>query len=260
FRLGAFDPPAMVPYGSIPASVIHSAEHRQLSLQVARESIVLLSNRDDFLPLDPEAIGSIAAIVPLATRFELGSYFGTPSMPVNPLQGIRNRVGASVEVLYAKGCEINAPCNPTDFAEAIQTAQQVDVVVLYLGTNNQVEAEGRDRSQLGLPGGQEQLLEAVAQANPRTALVLMNGGPLSVRWARDNVPAIVEAYYAGEEGGNAIADVLFGNTNPSGKLPYTVYESASQLPPQSHYDVSEGFTYMYFQGEPVFPFGQGLSY
>ncbi len=250
----------MVPYRSIPASVIHSPEHRQLSLQVARESIVLLSNQNNFLPLDRSQINSIATIGPMANHFEPGNYFGTPANPVNPLQGVRNRLPAGVQVLYAKGCEINAACNPADLAEAISTARQSEVVILYLGTNNQVEAEGRDRIQLGLPGGQEQLLEAVSQANPRTAVVLMNGGPLSVRWARDNVAAILEAYYAGEEGGNAIADVLFGDVNPGAKLPYTVYESASQLPPQTEYDISRGFTYMYFQGQPVFPFGHGLSY
>jgi len=260
FRLGAFDPPEMVPYSAIPESVIHSPEHRQLSLQTARASIVLLSNRDNFLPLDGTTLNSVAVIGPMANHFEAGSYFGTPSGPVNPLQGIQNRADPTTQVLYAKGCEITAACNPADLAQAIQFAGQADVAVLYLGTNNQVEAEGRDRTQLGLPGGQEQLLQAVYQANPRTAVVLINGGPLSVRWARDNVPAIVEAYYAGEEGGNAIADVLFGNSNPGAKLAYTVYESTAQIPPQSEYDISRGFTYMYFQGEPVFPFGHGLSY
>lgn len=260
FRLGAFDPPEMVPYSKIPGGVIDSPEHRELARRVAQESLVLLSNRDGFLPLNADRINSIAVIGPMANRFEAGSYFGRSSRAINPLQGIRNRVGADVQVLYAKGCEINVPCDPSDLDEAVQTAQQADVAILYLGTNNQVEAEGRDRQQLGLPGGQEQLLEAVYKVNPQIAVVLMNGGPLSVTWAKDNVPAILEAYYAGEEGGNAIAGVLFGDSNPSGKLPYTVYQSTDQLPPQTEYDITQGFTYMYFQGEPVFPFGHGLSY
>jgi beta-glucosidase len=123
-----------------------------------------------------------------------------------------------------------------------------------------VEAEGRDRKDLNLPGAQEQLLKAVVQANPKTVVVLFNAGPLSVKWAKDNAPAIVEAWYFGEEGGTALADVLFGDYNPAGRLPFTVYESVDQIPPQTEYDVTKGFTYMYFAGKAQFSFGHGLSY
>jgi beta-glucosidase len=123
-----------------------------------------------------------------------------------------------------------------------------------------VETEGRDRRDLNLPGSQEDLIKMVHKANPRTVVVLMNAGPLAVKWAKQNVPAIIEAWWDGEEGGNAIADVLFGDYNPGGKLPYTIYESVNQLPSQSEYDITKGFTYMYFQDRPLFPFGHGLSY
>jgi beta-glucosidase len=113
---------------------------------------------------------------------------------------------------------------------------------------------------LVLPGNQEELVEAVMKVNTKTVVVEMNAGPLAVQWIKDNVPAVIEAWWAGEEGGNAIADVLFGNVNPGGKLPLTVYASDSQVPPQDEYDVSKGFTYMYIKGEPLFAFGHGLSY
>jgi beta-glucosidase len=131
---------------------------------------------------------------------------------------------------------------------------------VFAGTNLKVEAEDRDRKDLALPGAQERLIEAVYAANPRTVVVLMNAGPLSTKWARDHLPAMLEAWYGGEEAGNALADVLLGNVNPGARLPYTVYESADQVPPDSDYDITHGYTYMYFNGQPVFPFGHGLSY
>jgi beta-glucosidase len=126
--------------------------------------------------------------------------------------------------------------------------------------NREIEREGLDRTYLELPPVQEELIRAVYAANPKTVLVVLNGGPVSVKWERDNLPAVLDMFYAGEEGGHAVADVLFGNYNPAGRLPYTVYESASQVPPMTEYDITKGFTYMYFQGEPVYPFGHGLSY
>jgi beta-glucosidase len=134
------------------------------------------------------------------------------------------------------------------------------VAIVYIGTTLNVEAEGRDRDTLGLPGNQEELVKAALAANPRTVVVLLNAGPLTIPWIKEHVPAIIEAWWAGEEGGNAIADVLFGDVNPAGRLPYTVYASESQVPPQDEYDITKGFTYMYLRGEPLFAFGHGLSY
>ncbi len=144
--------------------------------------------------------------------------------------------------------------------EAAATAGQADVALVYVGTTNAIEAEGRDRTSLGLPGRQEELVKAVLAANPKTVVVLMNAGPLTVPWIKDHAPAILEAWWGGVEGGNAIADVLFGDYNPAGRLPHTVYASESQVPPQDEYDVTKGFTYMYLKGEPLFAFGHGLSY
>jgi beta-glucosidase len=132
--------------------------------------------------------------------------------------------------------------------------------VLCLGTNLRVEAEGRDRRNLDLPGAQEQLLEAVYAANPKTVLVLENAGPLAVTWAHDHLPAILSAWYPGEGAGDTVARTLFGEINPGGHLPYTVYQSLDGVPPQNEYDVSKGYTYMYFKGVPLYPFGHGLSY
>jgi beta-glucosidase len=123
-----------------------------------------------------------------------------------------------------------------------------------------VEAEGRDRRNLDLPGAQEQLLEAVYAANPKTVLVLENAGPIAVTWAHDHLPAILEAWYPGEGAGDTVARTLFGVNNPGGHLPYTVYQSLDGVPPQNEYDVSKGYTYMYFKGIPLYPFGYGLSY
>ena len=134
------------------------------------------------------------------------------------------------------------------------------MVIVYVGTTTNIEAEGRDRTKLGLPGNQQELVEAVLAANPKTIVVEMNAGPLAIPSIAEKAPAILEAWWAGEEGGNAIADVIFGNINPGGKMPLTVYASDEQVPPQDEYDISKGFTYMYLKGKPLFAFGHGLSY
>ena len=260
FRLGAFDPPGMVPYSKIPAGVIDSPEHRQLALKTEREAIVLLTNKNGFLPLDKSKIKSVAVIGPLAARTEYGNYFGAKPRCVSVVEGVKNKLGADARVSSTTGCGVTEAANPAEIEKAVEAAKAADVAILFLGTNGRVEAEGRDRESLGLPGAQENLLQAVAKANPKTVVVLMNAGPLSVAWAKDNAPAILEAWYPGEEGGSAIADVLFGDYNPSGRLPYTVYESVEQIPPMTEYDITKGFTYMYFAGKPVFSFGHGLSY
>lgn len=260
FRLGAFDPPDQIPYSKITTDVIDSSAHRDKALQVARESIVLLSNRSAFLPLDRTKLKSLAVIGPAAQKPETGNYFGAKPRCISPLDGLKDRLGAGVEVRFAPGCGMLEPANPVEIDQAVEAARGSDVAILFLGTNLKVEAEGRDRGSLNLPGAQEQLLEAVVKANPKTVVVLMNAGPLGVGWAKDNVPAMVEAWYAGEEGGHAIADVLLGDFNPGAKLPYTMYASTDDLPPQDEYDVTKGFTYLYYQGKPLFPFGHGLSY
>ena len=169
-------------------------------------------------------------------------------------------LGSGVKVEYEQGTGFVEAADPTAIARAAELARKSDVAVLFLGTNLKVEAEGRDRRDLNLPGAQEQLMEAVYAANPKTVLVLMNAGPLAVTWANDHLPAILDAWYPGEAGGTAIAQVLLGEYNPGGHLPYTVYASLDGVPPQNEYDVSKGFTYLYFKGVPLYPFGHGLSY
>jgi beta-glucosidase len=261
FRLGAFDPPQMSPYSGISMSAVRSPEHLALALKTAQESITLLSNRSNFLPLNREAVHSIAVIGPAGdTEYETGNYYGKPERKVGPLAGLRVLLGAGISVEYEKGAGFIDPADPAAISRAAELARKADVAVLFLGTNLQVEAEGHDRRDLNLPGAQEQLLEAVFAANPKTVLVLMNAGPLAVTWAQDHLPAILDAWYPGEAGGTAIARTLFGEDNPGGHLPYTVYANLDGVPPQNEYDVSKGYTYLYFKGLPLYPFGHGLSY
>ena len=261
FRLGAFDPPEMNPYSKISSNVIRSPEHLKLSLQTALESMTLLTNRNNFLPLKKENLKSIAVIGPAGdTAFETGNYYGTPARKVSPLQGLKEALGSNVKVEYEQGAGFIEAADPSMIARAADLARKSDVAVLFLGTNLKVEAEGRDRRDLNLPGVQQQLMEAVYAANPKTVLVLMNAGPMAVTWANDHLPAILDAWYPGEAGGTAIAQVLLGDYNPGGHLPYTVYASLDGVPPQNEYDVSKGFTYLYFKGVPLYAFGHGLSY
>jgi beta-glucosidase len=268
FRLGVFDPEDLVPFSKVPAGVIASTKHRELSLRTSRESIVLLSNKERFLPLDRTKLKKVAVIGPAAARPEYGNYYlSQPKQKlVHPIDGIKTKLGKDVEVIYAKGSEFLPPAkgkmeDPQVALKAAEdAARAAEVVFVCLGTVPAIEAEGLDRKDLGLPKVQQDLLETVVQANPKTVVILFSAGPLSVKWARDNAPALLQAWYPGEEGGTALADVLFGDYSPAGRLPYTVYESTQDLPPQTEYDVTKGFTYMYFTGTPVFPFGHGLSY
>lgn len=269
FLLGEFDPPAMVPYSKISPDVIGSPQHRQLALKTAQKSMVLLKNAKQLLPLDKNNIKSIAVIGPHADLFTAGDYSGKVSNPVTPLQGIKNRMSPGTEVFYVKGAEIIARKDSTEalvlntkeeFEKAVVAAKKADVAIVYIGTTLAVEKEGRDRTSLGLPGKQEELIKAVLAANPRTIVVELNAGPLTIPEIKERAPAILEAWWAGEEGGNAIADVIFGDVNPGGKLPLTVYASEGQVPSVDEYDVTKGFTYMYINGKPLFPFGHGLSY
>lgn len=261
FRLGAFDPSAMNPYSRITADVIRSPEHLQLSLQTAIESMTLLSNHHNFLPLKKENLKRLAVIGPAGDEsYETGNYYGKPARKVSPFQGLKDALGAGVDVEYEQGAGFVEPPDPAAIQRAADLARKSDVAILFLGTNLEVEAEGKDRRDLNLPGAQQQLMEAVYAANPKTVLVLMNAGPLAVTWANDHLPAILDAWYPGESGGTAIARTLLGDYNPGGHLPYTVYASLDGVPPQNEYDISKGFTYLYFKGIPLYAFGHGLSY
>lgn len=274
FRLGEFDPFASVPFSKISPEVVDNAAHRAVALKAAQESIVLLQNRESFLPLDKTKLKRIAVIGPVADRIIMNNYNGKLPQTVTALQGIRDRVMPGTEVLYAIGGKVGGNTNgtwksesaepPIDAAaeqhRAVELARGADVAIVCVGTTAGVEHEARDRKSLGLTGNQEELVKAVFAANPRTIVVQMSGGPLTVPWLARNIPAMLQAWWPGEEGGHAIADVLFGDFNPGGRLPHTVYASETQVPPLNEYDVTKGFTYMYLKGEPLFPFGHGLSY
>ncbi|HWS89439.1 MAG TPA: glycoside hydrolase family 3 C-terminal domain-containing protein [Pyrinomonadaceae bacterium] len=408
FRLGMFDPPELVRYARIPFSENDSPAHRQLALEAARASIVLLKNERNTLPLRKD-LKSIAVIGPNADDVQvlLGNYHGQPSRATTPLEGIRRKVSPRTKVLYAQGTPLMeysgvpvppsalrdlkaeffanrklegapvltrdeaavnfdwgmngpAPEVPADdfsarwtgklvpavsgkyrlgataddglrvyldgklivedwtehapttrtgevtleagrsydlkfeyfegrigavaklvwqppaqqaagtpYAKALDAARQAEAVVLVLGISAQLEGEemsvtepgfaGGDRTNINLPARQEGLLKAVAATGRPVVLVLMSGSALAVNWADAHVPAIMHAWYPGEEGGAAIADVLFGDYNPAGRLPVTFYKSVEQLPPFESYSM-EGRTYRFFRGEPLYPFGHGLSY
>ncbi len=413
FRLGMFDPPDMVPYTKIPFSTNDSTEHRQLALEAARESIVLLKNENNTLPLRKD-LKSIAVIGPNADDVQvlLGNYNGQPSRATTPLAGIRAHVPANTRVLNSLGTALTevsaipvpgtalrgpngenglraeyfanrnlegvpalqrvdetvnfdwgmsnpAPGLPADdfsvrwtgkltapvsgkyrigaiaddgariyldgkliaedwtehapttitaevnlaagktydlkmeyyeskigavaklvwqlpevssaspYAEAVKVAKEADVSILVLGISSQLEGEemtvrepgflGGDRTDIALPVRQQALLEAVVATGKPVVVVLLSGSALAVNWANAHVPAIVQAWYPGEEGGAAIADVLFGDYNPAGRLPVTFYKSVDQLPPFANYAM-DGRTYRFFRGEPLYPFGHGLSY
>ena len=206
---------------------------------------MLLTNHNHLLPFDRAKVKKIAVLGPLAGRFIAGGYSGKARAPVTPLAGLRAVAGPGVEIRHA--------------TEANEAAD-ADAAIVVVGTTLKDETEGRDRTSLGLPGDQEQLVRAVVAANPRTVVVLQNAGPLTVPWIKEHAAAMIEAFWGGEEGGTALAEAIFGDINPAGRLPYTVYASAEQVPPQDEYDVSRGFTYMYVKGEPLFAFGHGLSY
>jgi len=403
FRLGEFDPTDVVPYTSIPDSRLDCQAHRELALETAHKSIVLLKN-NGLLPLDVKNINSIAVIGPNANRCVFGGYSGTPNIQVDPLEGIQRKVaGQGITVSYAQGCEIQGELNvapiPSDylipegspgenglrgeyfnnknllgspslvridnqvdfnwgqdspdpainsdvfsvrwmgklvppetkayelavttddgvrlyldgellinewhdhatttyyafadlqagqhydiliefyenslhaevhlqwdylsegFAEAVDIASSSDVAVVVVGTDLTVASEGRDRTEIDLPGVQEDLIKAVYNVNPNTIVVLINGSPVAINWTQANVPAIIEAWYPGQAGGTAIADILFGDYNPGGRLPMTFYASVEQLSSfNNYYVINAGRTYMYFEEQPLYPFGHGLSY
>ena len=261
FRLGEFDPFESVPYSKIAPGVVCSAQNRAVALEAAKESIVLLQNRDGFLPLDRAKIKRIAVLGPLADRVVLNNYNGKPDAVVSALKGIQDRIVPGTEVLYEKGCETTgSDVGQSGIARAAELARTASVALVCIGTDERVEQEGHDRRTLGLTGNQEALVKAVLAANRRTIVVQMSAGPITELWLKENVPAILQAWWGGEETGHALAGVLFGEVNPAGRLPHTVYASETQAPPQNEYDISKGFTYMYLKVEPLYPFGHGLSY
>ncbi|MDO5970734.1 glycoside hydrolase family 3 C-terminal domain-containing protein [Flavivirga aquimarina] len=403
FKLGVFDSVENNPYTKISPEVIGSKKHQELALETSRQSIVLLKNKNNTLPLDASKIKKIAVVGFNANQVVFGDYSGLPVIkPISPLDGIKNKVGNNIEVTYVKwktaarnlnfidseylrndfndepglyaeyfddkflegtpqtrvdkGVNFDPVNNPPDpytaylhksirwtgyitpnvsgtykigvnsddgirlwlnnelvvdawhnrgattdqveitmqankkyaikleyfdnggdaicqllwkvpgdtngdlYDEDIQAAKTSDYVIAVMGINKTIEKEGKDRKSLELPKDQIDYLKTIYAINKNTIVVLVAGSSLAINWVDENIPAIVDAWYPGEAGGTAIADVLFGDYNPAGRLPFTCYKSVSDLPPMDDYEISNGRTYMYFEGDALYPFGYGLSY
>ncbi|MCE9616046.1 MAG: glycoside hydrolase family 3 C-terminal domain-containing protein [Lentisphaerae bacterium] len=257
FRLGLFENP----YANAAAAVrvVGCAEHRALALEAARRSLVLLKNEGGVLPLANAR--TIAVLGPNAAIGRLGNYSTLHASAVSPLEGMRRRAGQRIKILHAEGCEINGQSRD-GFARAVEAARAADMAVLFMGNTTKTEGEGRDRCRLELPGVQEDLIRDVAALGKPTVVVLIGGGAVAMeRWI-ERVPAVVAAWCPGMEGGHALAQVLFGDVNPGGKLPLTFPRTTGQLP--LYYNMkpsSRGYDYVDQRGvQPMFPFGHGLSY
>ena len=262
FLLGEFDADAEVPYRSIGPDVIESQTSSALALEAARAAIVLLKNQGGLLPLDRAAVHSIAVIGPHGNDVTLGGYSGWPDHVVSALAGIRAKFSATdgVRVEYQQGCTVTGSMDQSAIDTAVDLARSSDIAVVFVGTSREVMTEEMDRPDWDLPGAQGDLLQAVFAANPKTIVVLVTAGPVAIDWAQENVPAILTAFYDGQEQGTAIADALFGDSNPGGKLTTTWYTGSATLPPIGDYDLRKGRTYLYYNGRPLYPFGHGLSY
>ena len=268
FLLGMFDPPELVPYTNIPYEVNDSEEHRKLALEAAKKTIVLLKNEGNLLPLKKD-MKKIAVIGPNADNKDvlLGNYSGTPSRYTTILEGIRSTVSEQTEINFSNGCPLKEK-STEEFNDALNLAQDAEIVILVLGISPRLEGEegqsiesdlGGDRTHIGLPGSQNELLKAIFELGKPIVLILTGGSALSFNFAKEKIQSILYAWYPGEEGGKAIAEVIFGDYNPAGRLPVTFYKSVDQLPEFRDYSM-KGRTYRYFEGEPLYPFGYGLSY
>ena len=251
-RLGIYDDPVHNPYNALDPAIVGSQPHRELALQAARESIVLLKNEGNLLPLKAGRLRSIAVVGLNAATCEFGDYSGEPvTAPVSVLDGIRAAAGPSAAVRHVAW---DAPLE-----EALSAARSSEVVVAVMGINKETEREGKDRDNLDLPPGQREYLQKLYSVNSKLVLVLVAGSPLSITWEDKTLPAIVNAWYPGQEGGTAVAEVLFGRYNPAGRLPLTYYCGTDDLPAFDDYDITKR-TYKYFEGDVLYPFGYGLSY
>ena len=262
FQMGLFENPYVDPERAV--KVVHSDENKELALQTARESIVLLKNEKNILPLKKD-IKSIAVIGPNADAAmnQLGDYFphNIPQEVVTVLKGIKNKVPSKTKISYVKGCDVIG--NKVDeIQKAKIAAKNADIAIVVIGEDGgATNGEGHDMANLDLTGRQEELLKAVYETGTPTIVVLINGRPLSIRWAAEHIPAIVEAWMCGEQGGNAVADVLFGDYNPGGKLPITIPRHSGQFPfYYNHSATKSGANYIDMPGTPLYEFGYGLSY
>ena len=279
FEAGLFENPYVDP--DYAEKLVNNADHQRLALQAAHESIILLKNQNNLLPLDKSRYRRIAVIGPNAADLHLGGYSNHPGRGVSVLQAVRDKVGPSAEVLYSEGCKItetfpdwdadkvvlgDPALNAKRIQDAVAVARKADLVILALGENEQTSREAwaadhlGDRDSLDLLGNQDDLVKAVLATGKPTVVYLQHGRPNSINYIAENVPAILDGWYLGQEGGAAIADVLFGDYNPGGKLPITVPRSVGQLPDYYYQKPSAKRGFLGASIKPLFPFGWGLSY
>lgn len=291
--LGNLDPMEQNPYSSIPVSCLESAEHRELCREAGRQSIVLFKNENNTLPLQAKNIQKLAVIGPMAATCHLGNYSGQPLHQVSPLEGILKHfgiqppaslseaedqnvqgrqkakytgpaslafTGGTTHIAYAIGCTVTGEKDDTLMQAAVDAAKGADAVLIFVGDDQQIDREGHDRDFLHLPGAQHELVQAVYAANPKAVLVISSNCPVSVIWEQENLPAIVGGIFLGGQQGYALADVIFGDYNPGGKVSATWYRHTSDLPSFDSYNIRYGRTYLYYEGVPLYPFGHGLSY
>ncbi len=258
FRLGLFDHPYTDT--TLVSKVFHSEPNQQLALQAGREGICLLKNDGGLLPLN-KGVHSIAVIGGLATSQYLGDYSDGHD-GVSVLDGLKNRIGNSMSINYAEGYnQDTSSVKQADLLkDAVNVAKQSDVSIVVIGEYESEDGEGKDRSNLNLDENQEKLVRAIHEAGKPVVVVLENGRPLTINWIAKNIPSIVEAWYPGEKGGFAIADVLLGNVNPSGKLPVTFPRSVGQIPFFYDHKPASFHRYIDEAKTPLFAFGHGLSY
>ena len=264
-RLGEFDPPGMSPHDRISGTEEpwYGEKNKALARKITQESIVLLKNSDGLLPLDKSKIQSVAVIGPFGDNVLMDWYAGMPPYAVTPLEGIRNKVVPNVRVRYA----------PDDNnGSAANLAAESDVAIVFVGNHPTcngpfgrcaLPSEGKeavDRKSIDLDPAQLNLIRRVKAANAKTIVVLISSFPYAINWVQENVPAILHMAHSSQEEGNALSDVLFGDYNPAGRLVATWVKSLDDLPPMMDYDIRKGRTYLYFKGQPLYPFGFGLSY
>ncbi len=252
FKLGEFDPMELVPYNHYDKKLLAGKKFAELAYEAAVKSVVLLKN-ENLLPLSKEKTKSVAVVGPFADHNYLGGYSGQPPYSVTLLKGVKDLMGKRGKVNYLNGIGASRD-------SIVAAVKGVDVVLVALGSDEKMARENHDMTSIYLPEEQEKLLKAIYQVNPRIVLVFHSGNPLTSEWADVHIPAIMQAWYPGQEAGRALADLLFGNENPSGKLPMTIYRAEDQLPDILDFDMWKGRTYRYMKEEPLYGFGHGLSY
>jgi beta-glucosidase len=279
FMTGLFDDPYVDP--DYAEKITNSPEHQQLALQAAHEAIILLKNQGNLLPVDKSKYKQVAVIGPNAAEAHLGGYSDKPGRGVSVLDGIKQKLGSGSQVLYSEGCKIteslpdwdadkvvlgDPALNTKRIEDAVKVARKADVVILVLGENEQTSREAwaknhlGDRDTLDLLGDQDKLAKEILATGKPTVVFLLHGRPNSINFIAEHVPAILDGWYLGQEGGTAAADVIFGDYNPGGKLPITVPRSVGQLPDYYYQKPSAKRGYLGSTTEPLFPFGWGLSY